>query len=145
MQHSPFFQKSLCNIICFDGKCNLCDGFVNFIIAIDGNDKIKFCSLQSKTGQDILQELSLKNDLATIIYVESLEKRVYYSKSEAILQIAKTLGFPYVMFYWIGYILIPSGTIRNIIYDWVASNRYYVFGQSDTCRKPSKHILSKFL
>ena len=138
-------KKCISNIICFDGVCNLCNGFVNFIIAIDRNCVFKFCSLQSETGQAVLEELNFKNELSTIVYVESLPKRVYYTKSEAILQIAKGLGFPYNSLYWIGHLLIPFRPIRDLIYDYLSSNRYYLFGRQDACKKPSKNVQNRFL
>ena len=133
------------HIICFDGVCNLCDGFVSFIIKIDRQRYFKFCSLQGQFGDHILTELKIKKDISSIIYVESLDSGIYYSKSEAILQIANNLGMPYNILSFIGRMLIPSQYIRDKIYDWVASNRYNWFGKSNTCRRPTKEEKDIFL
>ncbi|HEY0262517.1 MAG TPA: DUF393 domain-containing protein, partial [Chitinophagales bacterium] len=43
------------NIILFDGVCNLCNGFVQFVIKRDKNALFQFASLQSEIGQEMLQ------------------------------------------------------------------------------------------
>jgi predicted DCC family thiol-disulfide oxidoreductase YuxK len=133
------------HIICFDGVCNLCNGSVSFILKIDRFKLYKFCSIQGKSGDEFLMELKIKKDLSSIIYIESLDRRIYYDKSEAILQIAKNLGFPYNFISFVGRILVPSQYIRDKIYDWVSRNRYKWFGQSETCRKPSQEEKDRFL
>ena len=42
---------------CFDGVCNLCNGFVNFVIARDPNGKFKFAALQGTAGQAIMRSI----------------------------------------------------------------------------------------
>ena len=44
-------------LILFDGVCNLCNGTVQFIISHDPDAQFSFTSLQSATGQQVLESL----------------------------------------------------------------------------------------
>ncbi|MFK7746899.1 MAG: DUF393 domain-containing protein, partial [Kordia sp.] len=46
-------------IVLFDGVCNLCNGFVDKIIAHDTKDVFRFASLQSEVGIAIQEHLQL--------------------------------------------------------------------------------------
>ena len=41
-------------VVLFDGVCNLCNGFVQFIIKRDPKARFKFAALQSELGQRLL-------------------------------------------------------------------------------------------
>jgi len=77
-------------IILFDGVCNFCNFWVNFIIDRDKNDKFRFAALQSEASQDLLQQFNLSTtDFDTFILIEG---KKYYTKSTAALRIAKHLN-----------------------------------------------------
>lgn len=65
-----------------------------------------------------------------------------FVKSDAVLQICRSLSglAPYI------YILhfVPK-SFRDIIYDWVAKNRYSWFGKRDVCMIPTAELESRFL
>ncbi|OWP85683.1 thiol-disulfide oxidoreductase, partial [Flavobacterium covae] len=44
-------------IILFDGVCNLCNYWVQYIIKHDKNDIFRFVTLESELGQEVLQYL----------------------------------------------------------------------------------------
>ena len=118
-------------IILFDGVCNLCNGGVNFALDHDADGKFRFASLQSKAGQSLLIRSGKKpNDISSIVLVTPEDA---YFKSDAVLRIAAKLN---------GNPLLPlagnlgfgvPGFVRNIVYDFVARNRYR-FGEADQCR-----------
>jgi len=127
-------------IILFDGVCNFCNFWVNFIIDRDKNDKFRFASLQSEASQDLLQQFNLSTtDFDTFILIEG---KKYYTKSTAALRIAKHLNFPINILYY--FIFVPK-FIRDYIYSLVANNRYKFFGKRDTCRIPAEKERQKFL
>jgi predicted DCC family thiol-disulfide oxidoreductase YuxK len=35
--------------------------------------------------------------------------------------------------------------LRDVVYDWIASNRYDWFGKRDSCRMPSPELQERFL
>jgi predicted DCC family thiol-disulfide oxidoreductase YuxK len=66
----------------------------------------------------------------------------YFYKSSAAIEIAKTLGglFTISAFFRI----IPTG-MRNLIYDFIAKNRYKWYGKQDACMIPTPELTAKFL
>lgn len=129
-------------IVLFDGVCNLCNGTVNFLIKRDKKDLFRFASLQSETGQALLRERNidpLSED--SIVLVEP--GIAYYLRSDAALEIAESLGFPWKML-GVFKIVLPR-TIRDHIYDLIAKNRYRWFGKQDQCALPSPSLKVKFL
>ena len=127
-------------IVLFDGVCNLCNRTVQFIIKKDPGQKFRFASLQGKTGQGLLKKFNLPTeDLNSIILVE--DERVY-TRSTGALRMLKQLGFPWSLLY--GFIIIPP-FIRDVVYKWVAKNRYRWFGKQESCAIPSAKIKHLFL
>lgn len=128
-------------IILFDGVCNLCDSAVQFIIKHDKKDVFRFVALQSELGQDILKHIGIadKNIDSIILYEPGI---AYYYKSQAALEIAKSLGG----FFHLGTLfrIIPTG-ISNQLYDYIAKNRYKWYGKKDICMIPTLELKSKFL
>ncbi len=127
-------------LILFDGVCNLCNGGVQFIIKKDRKAIFKFTSLQSPTGQSVLQKFNLPaSDFNSFVYVKNGS---YMLKSTAVLHILKDLGNGWQLFY--GFIIIPR-FIRDGIYSLIAKNRYKLFGRRETCMIPTPDISSRFI
>ena len=128
-------------IILFDGVCNLCNGAIQFIIKRDKNDVFRYAPLQSKTGRTLTSERGIDTDkVDSIILVDP--GTAYYIKSEAALQIGTHLR---------GYrtlskllLLIPK-TLSNIVYDFIARNRYSWYGRKESCMIPTSELKAKFL
>ena len=127
------------NIILFDGVCNLCGNTVSLLIKYDKNNIFHFAAMQTKTGENIMQEFRVLNDRKSIILIK--EGTVFY-KSEAIIEIAKQItGWPSILKY--GF-LFPK-FLRDGIYDLIAKNRYFLFGKKDTCSTPSEKDIKRFI
>ena len=128
-------------IILFDGVCNLCEASVQFVIKYDKKDVFRFVALQSELGKEIIKHIGLdiKNIDSVILYEPGI---AYNYKSAAALEIARNLGG----FFHFGTVfkLIPNG-LRNLIYDYIARNRYLWYGKKDSCLLPTEEIKSKFL
>ena len=129
-------------VIFFDGLCNLCNGFVQFVIKHDPEAKFRFASLQSEHARDIPKMYNKKGKDDRLSTVILAYRGVYYSKSGAVLRIAKLLGFPYRLL--LVFLVLPK-PFRDFIYDWVASNRYKWFGKKDTCMLPTPELKKRFL
>lgn len=127
-------------VILFDGVCNLCNGFVKFIIKRDKKKRFRFAALQSDYAKNIERkyELSLA-DLNTVILIKNGK---IYTKSSAVLQIARGLGFPYSLA--ICFFIIPP-FIRNYSYGFIAKNRYRWFGKQSFCSIPSQELKDRFI
>jgi len=137
MENLPKDKK----IILFDGVCNLCDGIVQYVIRHDKKDVFRFAALQSEIGQQILSYtgINAKNIDSIVLYEPG---KAYFYKSSAAIEIARELGGIFTI---TGiFRIIPRG-LRNIIYDYVAKNRYKWYGQKQECMVPTAALKAKFL
>jgi len=127
-------------LILFDGVCNLCNSSVNFIIKHDKKNKFVFAPLQSDIAkikaEGIGFDYSKMNSIILIIGGKA------YSKSTAVLFISKNLSGLYPLFFC--FIIIPR-IIRDMIYDYIAKNRYKWFGKKEVCMIPTQELKSKFI
>jgi len=114
-------------IILVDGVCNLCNGFVNFVFALDANKEFMFAAQQSRAGQEIIKRYGLRTDLKTIYYVEE-ETRSTWQQSSAVLRVMSYLPAPYSALYW--FMAVPW-FVRDPVYKIIATNRYRLFGKHD--------------
>ena len=133
-------NNSVSKIILFDGVCNFCNYWVNFIIDHDKQNIFKFAALQSEKGRELLDRFELpKDDFDSFILIS--QNRVY-KKSSAAFEIAKYLKGWLIIFAPLRF--FPK-TLTDFAYDLVAKNRYKTFGKKDTCRIPTPEERSKFL
>ena len=77
--------------------------------------------------------------LDTIILVSG--KKVYM-RSSAAIRVCNKLGSLWPL---MNVFLIVPSPIRDVVYDWIAKNRYKWFGKRDTCRLPTAEELALFL
>ncbi|KAB5491780.1 MULTISPECIES: thiol-disulfide oxidoreductase DCC family protein [Flagellimonas] len=128
-------------IILFDGVCNLCNNSVLFVIKRDKKDLFRYASLQSEVGLQLVRERGI--DTGQVDSIILIEPGVaYFTKSDAALEIAQELGGLWklsAVFTW-----IPK-SIRDVVYDFVARNRYKWFGKKDACMVPTPELRAKFL
>jgi len=125
-------------VIIFDGVCNLCTRVVQFILKRDKKQRIRFASVQSSSGGNLLEEITGNRDMPTsVIYYRN--GQTFY-RSTAVLEILRDLdnGWPVL------YVLkILPVYLRDALYRYIALRRYRLFGKSDTCyipEKPYKHL-----
>lgn len=128
-------------ILFFDGYCSLCNSFIDRMIRFDKENQLKFSSLQSKTAKKHLHssQLPLSKDPTTIIYFRD---GIVFSKSTAVLQSLIDLGG---IWSTLKIFLFLPVALRDVVYDFIAKNRYRFFGRRDTCRLPTAEEQSHFL
>ena len=128
-------------IVLFDGVCNLCNGAVQFIIKRDEQDVFRFAALESEIGKQLVAERNIDDsNIDSIILIDP--GVAFYIKSDAALEIGKKLkGYKGIsaILQW-----IPS-SLRDIVYDFIARNRYKWYGKKQECMIPSPELKSKFL
>ncbi len=127
-------------LILFDGVCNLCNTSVKYIIKHDKHHKFMFTALQSKTGAEIIKAFNVNTTSTDSILLYS-KKNGLKTKSTAALFIAKNLTFPINI---LAIFLIIPPFIRNLVYDYIAKNRYKWYGKKETCMIPTKALKSRF-
>ena len=123
-------------VILFDGVCNLCNGFVQFVLKRDQRGRFRFASLQSDAARRLLGGDGPRE---TIVLVEAGKT---YVKSAAALRIVRGLRFPWPLLAALAMIPRP---LRDPLYDWVARNRYRWFGKRDACMLPTPQTRGRFL
>ncbi len=127
-------------IVLFDGVCNLCAGFVQFLIPRDPDGTFSYASLQSEIGQELLAEHDLPtDDLESVVLIEGDDA---YVKSGAVIRIGQLLGGVYAL---AGPLRFLPRRLRDWGYDVVAANRYRLFGKKESCMLPSEDVQSRFL
>ena len=127
-------------IILFDGECNFCNYWVNFIIKYDTNDNFLFASLHSQFGQSQIKKFNisyLASDTFILIYENN-----YFIKSDAAFLVLRELKHWSKIFYV--FKILPK-KIRDAIYDFVASNRHKLNIGKSYCIIPSEKIRQKFI
>jgi predicted DCC family thiol-disulfide oxidoreductase YuxK len=133
-------MKENSNILLFDGVCNLCNASVIFVIKHDQQKVIKFASLQSNKGKELLASHQFsQNSLNSFVY---LRNNAILLKSTAALYLAKDLAGLWQLFF--AFIIIPR-PIRDFVYSIIANNRYRWFGKSESCMIPSEDFKDRFL
>ena len=118
-------MKKIDNIIFFDGICNLCNGFINFVWSKNSNRNFYYSSLQSKFSSKFLSEKGLtSNKIKTIYFYDGNN---LYDKSTAVIKILNNLDgfFPIIAKI---FSIFPR-FLRDVIYNLIAKYRYKIFGE----------------
>ncbi len=126
-------------IILFDGVCNFCNDWVNFIIEHDSKDHFKFAPLQSEIAEKLLEKHNVNKETDSVILIEDGKA---YTHSTAALRIARNMDGIWSVFYIL--FLVPR-FIRDFFYKILAKYRYKLFGKKDECMIPTPEIRRKFL
>jgi predicted DCC family thiol-disulfide oxidoreductase YuxK len=128
-------------VLLFDGVCNLCNGFVRFVVRFDHEGTFRFAPLQSAVAQELLDRHGIATgdeSFDTVVLVEDGER---YTKSTAALRVARRLDGPWPLAYPL--VVLPQ-RLRDAGYDLVARYRYRLFGKSDECQVPAPEIRERF-
>jgi predicted DCC family thiol-disulfide oxidoreductase YuxK len=127
-------------ILLFDGVCNLCNWFVQFIIKRDKKKQFHFAPLQGKTGQKLLQQFNLPANNFNSFVLVCNEKA--FTRSSASLRVLKMLGRGWQLFYV--FIIVPR-LIRDSVYNLLAKSRYKWYGKKESCMVPTPELKDRFL
>lgn len=126
-------------IVLFDGVCNFCESSVQFIIKHDKSNSLKFASLQSKLGNELLLKYNMPTSLDGVVFIENNKA---YFKSSAAFRIARYFGGFWKILQLFS--ILPL-FVTDFAYDIIAKNRYKWFGKKESCMLPSPEIRNRFL
>jgi predicted DCC family thiol-disulfide oxidoreductase YuxK len=133
-------------IILYDGVCGLCNSLVQFLLKHDKGGRLRFAALQSDFAEKVLRRHGFDaKDLDTLHVVENYDQpneRVL-QRSDAVLRAGRELGGFWGASSSIGRVM--PRPLRDLVYRFVATNRYRVFGKYDTCMLPDPNQRSRFL
>jgi predicted DCC family thiol-disulfide oxidoreductase YuxK len=127
-------------VILFDGLCNLCNGFVQFVIARDPHARFRFASLQSNAARQLMGSRTGRADAPDSVVL--VDGDCIFVRSTAALRICRGLRFPWPLLAAFGVVPRP---LRDLAYDLVARHRYRWFGRRDACLIPTPALSARFL
>ncbi len=133
-------------IVLYDGVCGLCNRGVQFLLKRDKRARLQFASLQSDFAAKVLGRHGINpNDLDTVHVVVNHDRpdEKIMGRSDAVLRAWHELGGAWKLLSATSRI-IPRA-IRDLVYRFVATNRYRVFGKFETCMLPDPSQRSRFL
>lgn len=125
-------------ILFYDGDCGFCQKSVQFILNHEKEPLLRFAPLQGEYALKYLPK-DLTNDLDSLVI---LQDQKIYTKSDAVLLIVKSLGFPYSLAK-VGKIIPLS--VRDLLYKLVARNRFKLSKASKTCAIPTIEERLRFI
>jgi len=111
------------------------------VLSLDDKDAFRFAALQSNTGRALLQRCNRDpSDISSMVVVE---EDAFHLRSDAALRIAEKLKIPFPMLSTL-LSVVPKET-RDRSYDWIAENRYNLFGKRDECRISDQKNYERFM
>lgn len=127
-------------VVLFDGVCNLCVGSVQWLLRMDRRDRLRFGTLQSEAGGELLARCGLSPEYDDSMVVVEGDRA--YTASDAVVRIAWHLGFPWSL----GSVasIVPKA-IRDRAYRLLADSRYEWFGKREQCLVPDDDLRARFI
>ncbi len=127
-------------ILLFDGHCNLCNAWVQFIVKKDASSTIRFASLQSVAGRRLLEEHKIdENYIESLVFFE--EERFSVSSTAAL----RTLSYLDSWQKHLIFLAVVPRSLRDLVYRFIARNRYKWFGRREQCMIPTTELSKRFL
>jgi predicted DCC family thiol-disulfide oxidoreductase YuxK len=115
------------DIILYDGVCAFCSAWVHYVVRRDPARRFRFTPIQSPYGRRLAETLGIDPEApdtnAVIIDGEALRR-----SDGALAVLSKLPNWSWVN----GFRFVPR-PIRDCIYNFIARNRYRVFGRCDVC------------
>ena len=127
-------------ILLFDGHCNLCNAWVQFIVKRNSAKSIRFASLQSKAGRALLEENKIdENYIDSLVFFE--EEKFSVSSTAALRTLSYLAGWER----YLKILLVVPRPLRDLVYRFVAKYRYKWFGRREQCMVPTAELEERFL
>ncbi|HLP05604.1 MAG TPA: thiol-disulfide oxidoreductase DCC family protein [Paludibacter sp.] len=126
-------------LVIFDGVCNLCCGWVQFLLRIDKKQVLRFSSLQSAAAHNVLDAIGIAaEEVDTIILIRGKQ---YLTGSNAIFEILENIGGIWRLS---GIFRVVPRSLRDFIYRLIARSRYNLFGKRPECLIPTPELRKRF-
>jgi predicted DCC family thiol-disulfide oxidoreductase YuxK len=127
-------------VILYDGVCNFCNAVVNFVIKHDREKLFLFSPIQSREARMLLR--SNNEPFAGLKTVYVVHGGKVFKRSQAAFEIFRLLGYPWKAVSAFG--VLPV-SFTDMLYKFVARNRYKWFGKSNEVVKPDEKVKERFL
>ena len=133
-------QEGPDGLMLFDGVCCLCDGAVQTVLAWDRHGAIRFTPVQSSYGRALALVHGLDPDFpeSFLFFDHGRPLR----KTGAVAALLRRLPAPWRWLAIVG--RLPRGP-ADAAYDWIAANRYRLWGRKDRCMIPTPEHSARFV
>ena len=127
-------------IFIFDAHCVLCSRWVELVLRYDRAGRYRLLSAQSALGHALYVHYGLdpENYETNILLIEG----VALIKSEGSIRLAVGLGLPWSL---AGILRVLPRRLADVLYEWVARNRFRIFGRRETCYLPRAVDRERFI
>jgi predicted DCC family thiol-disulfide oxidoreductase YuxK len=132
-------------VLLYDGVCGFCNRLVPFVLRHDHEKIVRFASLQSSFGSQVMTQHGVDASTLRTAYVlaSGEEGEVLLQRSEAILFVIGWFGGIWSALAQMAR-LLPLG-IRDWAYNVIARHRYRIFGRYESCPLPTAADRERFL
>jgi predicted DCC family thiol-disulfide oxidoreductase YuxK len=127
-------------ILIFDAKCMLCSRWADVVLRYDRSGRYRLLSAQSPLGHALYVHYGLDPENYDTIIL--LSGGVAYFKAEGAIRLAGDLGFPWSL---AGALRMLPRSAADALYDWLARNRFKLFGRRATCYVPRAEDRDRFI
>jgi predicted DCC family thiol-disulfide oxidoreductase YuxK len=122
---------------------------VDFVMARDKSSRYRFAPLQGETAASVLKRPAgsaatgpVPDDVEGLKSVVLWDADGLHRKSKAALRVIASLGGLWSLA--ILFLIFPA-FLRDLVYDFIARNRYRWFGKKESCRMPTPAERARFL
>jgi predicted DCC family thiol-disulfide oxidoreductase YuxK len=132
-------------VVLFDGVCGLCNRFVRFLLRRDAGGRLVFVPLESAFGREMLGRFgvaTVPDGVGLVTGALTAGERIYF-RSDAVGEALGVVGGGWRLL-GRGIVLVPKA-VREIVYGFVAANRYGAFGRFATCPVPTAEERGRIL
>ncbi|CAM9670702.1 unnamed protein product, partial [Chrysoparadoxa australica] len=127
-------------VVLYDGVCAFCNRWVDVLLRVDTDAKIRLSPLQSTVGQALLERSGReRTDISSVCLVTENE---CFTESDAVLKTSQALGGPLPLITNPGFV-VPK-PLRDSLYRLVADNRYSIAGKRE-CRCTDPEFADRFI
>jgi predicted DCC family thiol-disulfide oxidoreductase YuxK len=127
-------------LIVFDGQCVLCSANAHFVLRRDRRRVFRLTHAQSALGLALYRHFGLHSDEHGTMLV--IRDGRLLTHSDAAIAIGEGLGWPWRAAQVAT--LVPR-PLRNLLYRWIARNRFRWFGRRETCWLPAPELRDRIL
>jgi predicted DCC family thiol-disulfide oxidoreductase YuxK len=127
-------------IFIFDANCVLCSRWVDLVLRYDRVGRYRLLSAQSMLGRALYVHYGLdpENYQTNILIIDG----VALIKAEGSIRLAMGLVFPWSL---VGILRVLPRRLADTLYDWVARNRFRIFGRRESCYLPHAVDRDRFI
>ena len=125
--------------LAFDGECLMCNNSVRFLANEDSADTMRFLTLQSPLGQDMMKRSGVTAMDSLLLEADGK----LLSRSDGAMRLLDALGGHWRVFSFFGR-WVPR-PLRDGVYDFIAAHRLKWFGKADVCSLPSEAVRSRLI